>query len=104
MKFELNEHGVIVNPERIEIITGCYIKLAEWNGRWYYGWDLKFKDSGSSSPVMPNASNFSSSNKDTTIRHCLLTLKLFKKVKSPKLIEVINEKLKPKPQLNLNFL
>lgn len=97
--FIINEHGVIVNPERIEIIAGSYIKLAEWNGRWYYGWDLKFKDSGTSSPVMPNVSNFSSSNKDTVIRHCLLTLKLYKNAKrSTKLIEVINQKLKTKVQ------
>lgn len=101
MFFEINEHGVILNPELIKLTEGCYIKLAEWKGRWYYGWDLKFKNSGTSSPVMPNLANFSSLNKDTTIRHCLLTLKLFKNVESQKLIDVINQKLKSKVQLSL---
>ena len=50
-KFEINEHGIVVNPLENKIREGISIKFAEINGKWFYNLNIEFKACGQIGPV-----------------------------------------------------
>ena len=53
MNFDVNEHGVVINPNEIELYENISIKTAKSKeGFWVYGVDIMLKNQGMGSPVI----------------------------------------------------